>query len=84
MVSTIPAYFLQYSNWGYLIVSEKIDNGFELLIFRGWFGKKKGSFKFVDYGPAWGKPKRPHFPEPGPPVIIKHHPIHVQAHGWGR
>jgi len=49
----------------------------------GWFGGKKGHFKFTDYGPAWGKPKKPHFPEPGPPVIIKHHPIHLQDHGWG-
>jgi len=49
----------------------------------GWYGKKKGHFKFTDYGPAWGKPQKPHFPEPGPPVIIKHHPIHLQHHGWG-
>ncbi|CAL8145707.1 unnamed protein product [Orchesella dallaii] len=48
----------------------------------GWVGWKKGHFKFVDYGPAWGKPQKPHFPEPGPPVIIKHHPIHLQHHGW--
>jgi hypothetical protein len=49
----------------------------------GWVGWKKGHFKFTDYGPAWGKPQRPHFPEPGPPVLIKHHPIHIQQHGWG-
>jgi len=52
----------------------------------GWFGEKSGHYSFTDSGSGWGHRQKPHFPEPGPPIIVKHKPVHHkihQQHGWG-